>query len=420
MAFFHDDVAVSTGLLSPATTLLSLLVLGGLLFAAIRLRNRLPLFAFGILLFFASHLLESTIFPLELMFEHRNYLGIAGIMIAVLSVVPLILKQRRIRIAVGVVAIAGLSLITWQRAQTWSSPADMYVYMYIAHPTSPRLNLIFSNIHANGGNFDQARTALDRVGDGIGPALHGLFFDCLQHGRIAPGAIASVMAVRKGVVDAHATSSMDSLTGAVIDGACVAAEPGMRQLFDHLEGLRSRADMDSRALQLTRARYLESVGDIDAAVTALVDAAAIAGDDALPLYRAARMLAAAGRPVDSEQRLRQAYEMERDVRMQRVSIAEAAYTETATAYLLAGQVDRAIAVYRDTMVEKPGYAMPYVRLAELMVATGRASEAADVLATLRGHAPTDLDRFAYELLMLASATDESRSESATSVASEHL
>jgi tetratricopeptide (TPR) repeat protein len=419
MAFFHDDVAVSTGLLSPATTLASLLILGGLLFAAIRLRSRLPLFAFGTLLFFASHLLESTIFPLELMFEHRNYLGIAGIMIAVLSAAPLLLKARRGRIALGMVAIAGLSLVTWQRAQTWSSPSEMYIYMYIAHPESPRLNLIFSNIHANGSNFDQAREALNRVGDGIGPALHGLFFDCLEHGRIERNAMSTVLAVRSGIVDAHATSSMGSLTGAVIDGACVAPESGMRQLFDHVEGLRPRSATDRRALQLTKARYLESTGDIDAAVTVLVDAAAIAGDDALPLYRAARTLAAAGRPGDAELLLVRAYEMEREIRMQRVPMAEAAYSDIATAFLLSGQVDRAVAVYRDAMAEKPGYAMPYIRLAELMIAVGRSSEASAVLASLRGNPPPDLDRFDYELIRLNTALEANQPGSATSVASEH-
>ena len=42
------------------------------------LRRKLPLFAFGILFFFASHVVESSVLGLELMFEHRNYTGTFG------------------------------------------------------------------------------------------------------------------------------------------------------------------------------------------------------------------------------------------------------------------------------------------------------------------------------------------------------
>ena len=49
------------------------------MFLAWRLRRRAPLIALGIAFFFAAHLMESTIFPLEIMFEHRNYLASYGV-----------------------------------------------------------------------------------------------------------------------------------------------------------------------------------------------------------------------------------------------------------------------------------------------------------------------------------------------------
>jgi hypothetical protein len=81
MGFFHDDIEVSTGLLTPPVTLVSMLVVLGLIAAAVGGVRRFPLVSFGVLFFFTSHALESTIFGLELMFEHRNYTGSPGILL---------------------------------------------------------------------------------------------------------------------------------------------------------------------------------------------------------------------------------------------------------------------------------------------------------------------------------------------------
>lgn len=68
------DFRVSSSLFSPWTTLPSILaVLGMLLFSTVYI-NRFKLLAFPLLFFFLNHAVESSIFPLEMVFEHRNYL----------------------------------------------------------------------------------------------------------------------------------------------------------------------------------------------------------------------------------------------------------------------------------------------------------------------------------------------------------
>src|SRR5690606_28428671 len=79
---YHDDFAVSRGLADPWTTAPALLVVAMLVGIAVWRRRRWPVFAFAILWFFAGHLLESTVFPLELYFEHRNYVPMIGILFA--------------------------------------------------------------------------------------------------------------------------------------------------------------------------------------------------------------------------------------------------------------------------------------------------------------------------------------------------
>lgn len=65
---------LSTSLLHPWTTLPTLLCIVALIVFAVLQRRKMPLLSFAILFFFINHLVESTIIPLELIFEHRNYL----------------------------------------------------------------------------------------------------------------------------------------------------------------------------------------------------------------------------------------------------------------------------------------------------------------------------------------------------------
>ena len=68
------DVTISNTLLNPPTTLFSILFIVGILFLAFYLSRRRPFIAFGILFFFLNHIIESSFLPLELIFEHRNYI----------------------------------------------------------------------------------------------------------------------------------------------------------------------------------------------------------------------------------------------------------------------------------------------------------------------------------------------------------
>jgi hypothetical protein len=68
------NIKISTSLFKPWTTIpaiLSILFLSGVGFSQIIKR---PIVALGILFYFINHIIESTILPLELIFEHRNYL----------------------------------------------------------------------------------------------------------------------------------------------------------------------------------------------------------------------------------------------------------------------------------------------------------------------------------------------------------
>ena len=81
LALYHDDIPLSTTWFSPWTTLPALIGLTGLASGAILVRKKYPEISFGIIWFLIGHLLESTILPLEIAHEHRNYVPLFGVLL---------------------------------------------------------------------------------------------------------------------------------------------------------------------------------------------------------------------------------------------------------------------------------------------------------------------------------------------------
>lgn len=93
LSFYHDDFAISAGLLTPWTTLASMMALAALAAFAFWIRAYRPLVALGIALYLGCHLLTGTIIPLELIYEHRNYFASFGLLLAL---IPLLAAPRAI------------------------------------------------------------------------------------------------------------------------------------------------------------------------------------------------------------------------------------------------------------------------------------------------------------------------------------
>lgn len=140
MGVFQDDYSVSTNLFSPWTTLASLFSLCGILFIAIRMADsRWWALSFGLLLYFSGHLIESTIIPLELYFEHRNYMPSVGLLIAASSLFISTWPWKRHLLAIIFFIYLGLlSLSTLQRTHIWGNKSLLFEVSAINHPHSLR------------------------------------------------------------------------------------------------------------------------------------------------------------------------------------------------------------------------------------------------------------------------------------------
>ena len=141
-SLFHDDVELSASLTDPLSTLLALAVIAIVVIAAIIFRKKSPLFSLAAGWFLVGHVMESSVFPLELIHEHRNYfpsfgicLGFAVLIIKLINRAENLNKFRHI-FSAGIILI--LATLTFLRASAWSDPITLAVSEAENHPRSHR------------------------------------------------------------------------------------------------------------------------------------------------------------------------------------------------------------------------------------------------------------------------------------------
>jgi len=123
------DVAVSTSLLEPWSTLPGVLFVVSLIGICLFQIRKRPILAFSILFYFLNHCVESSVFSLELVFEHRNYLPSLFLFLPISVGINQILEYYRYRkrymfqiVMVSLLfLIFGLGTGAYVRNQAWAS-----------------------------------------------------------------------------------------------------------------------------------------------------------------------------------------------------------------------------------------------------------------------------------------------------------
>jgi tetratricopeptide (TPR) repeat protein len=164
---FHDDFEVSRSLFAPISTFASLIFLVASLSLAIISRKEQPMLFFGIAWFFSMHLLESTYLPLELYFEHRNYLAMVGPLISFVWYLYVFLQGHSEKVlkifakAVVGVFLGVMFLLTWQQAMLWGSNRDLLAYWAYETPGSVRAQISYADYLAPRGATEEAMERLE-------------------------------------------------------------------------------------------------------------------------------------------------------------------------------------------------------------------------------------------------------------------
>ena len=194
-SLFNDSYRASTDLLHPWTTLPAIAVIGALLVLGFASRRRHPALSFAILFYFAGHVLESTLIPLELYFEHRNYLP------ALPMFWPLALwltgdrSLRTVRIALFMVLPVIMAWLCHTRAEIWGKPLEQALLLAEIDPESPRAQANAASYETSHGRPDLAilrlRAAISKTPDEPQFAFNLLNAECAT-GDLTPDTLAEV------------------------------------------------------------------------------------------------------------------------------------------------------------------------------------------------------------------------------------
>lgn len=176
MGLYTDDFVVSTGLLSPPSTLLALLALIGLSVGATTLRHRAPSVCAGWWFFLLAHMVESSFLPLEMYYEHRNYLPALGLLLAMVGLLALVpdfktnsLSPRKL----GLLAATGLALMlgvaTLGRVLIWQDMDGITQQALRYHPDSLRLRFDLSFEATRQGDMTATMGHMQALANGSDP-----------------------------------------------------------------------------------------------------------------------------------------------------------------------------------------------------------------------------------------------------------
>lgn len=238
LGIFHDNYPKSTGILAPPPTLLAILAWLALLVFAWRLRKSHPTLLGGVLLFLAGHAMESTAWPLELYFEHRNYLPAIGLLLAVASAMKWLVSRmgtpteaftKASTVLLVVLPFAYLG-VTFGRALVWSSAETLYRQELRFNGNSPRLRSFLASRAMNQGQFDVAMRHIaiaERNGssyDAITFSLWRMLAYCSANKTPPENAYAELIANAHGRISRTGMTGWEELALKLENGRCPALD----------------------------------------------------------------------------------------------------------------------------------------------------------------------------------------------------
>jgi hypothetical protein len=160
---FNDQFVASTSWLQPLSTIPCLLAVLALIGGAWWQRHKHPALALTVLFYFAGQSLESSSIPLELYFEHRNYVPALlmfwplGLWLADLKALRLI----KITLLVAIpLLLAGMTHVS---AQVWGNVQAQALIWAHLNPNSPRAQANAAQVEMAQGHPQAAETRLQKL-----------------------------------------------------------------------------------------------------------------------------------------------------------------------------------------------------------------------------------------------------------------
>ncbi|MCX2982376.1 hypothetical protein EYC98_16045 [Halieaceae bacterium IMCC14734] len=236
LGLYQDGWPVSRGWLQPWVTLPALvgwLLVLALVFVMRRDRRWRPM-AFGFGFFVTAHSMESTIFPLELVFEHRNYLPAVGLFIALVAALAGLWQRwpwlRSWLLAALLLMLMRNALLLGSEVQIWSNEFVLNAVSLNRFPDSARANAEMARVLGQAGAIDEAVVMLDRsaelngTGNSLQHSLRGISLYCFGEQAIPAAVIAGLSATAQDFRIDATSNTMTLLVNRILDGGCAATD----------------------------------------------------------------------------------------------------------------------------------------------------------------------------------------------------
>ena len=316
LSFYHDDFVISRGWLSPPTTLLGAVAIASLLALTVALRNKRPLMALGLGLFFACHVLTATVVPLELIYEHRNYFSSYGLMLALIPSLAasggtsrLVLARRT---ALGAL-VAYWALQTAMTASAWGSPLGLARELAERAPDSPRAQYELGRTYIILSHYDPhspftrlayapLERAMELPGSSILPEQALIFLNARMHVPLKDSwweSIVRKLKVRRPSVQDE--SSLGALGTCAIQDLCDLPKDRMVQAFSVAL---SHPNPTARLLAMYSDYAWGELDDLDLAYRTIRDATTVAPAEPAYIVTRARIAIQLGQLQDAEAQIR--------------------------------------------------------------------------------------------------------------------
>lgn len=304
LGVFHDDYVVSRSVLDPPQTLAAMMLVAALLASGVWLRNRAPAYGFAVLWFFGGHLLESTVIPLELYFEHRNYLPMAGVLWAASYYLWKGWNGRRDKsiirhlfLGAGLAWLCVLTALTYFESRIWGNPMAQAITWAQEHPASPRAQLYGAAAWLalnDAGRAQEGYARAARVLREPGGYSYWLVASCTNPGVIPPDSGEAANALRTYRFSHSAVGGLVQVVSLKEEGRCESL-PNSR-VMEMFQALLANPNYQPkrRNIYVALGRLQASAGAWDEAVASLDQAFRVAPAVDIALLQV-KFLASAGR-----------------------------------------------------------------------------------------------------------------------------
>jgi len=274
MGLVHDDIIISTSLLSPFQTVFSVLAHLFAIAAALFYRKRWPWFFFAVFGFYSGHLLESTFIPLELYFEHRNYMPSVFVFIGLAMFFWGVERQAKALKCTVIFLILMSMFVTSQRASIWGNPVAQANIWAMEHPVSIRAQTGLVVAHLSQKKYVEAENILQKTRALWPRAVH---LDFLLLNEVCRGNMVLNMApdefvdkIAAGKYNGFLPSTFKSTYELYANRECsIIGDDLMASIFDQMYVIESMPRTYLSSVSMLEFDFYGSAGNLDSTIAAL-------------------------------------------------------------------------------------------------------------------------------------------------------